>query len=499
MNKIGILSMAFMLFAGLSFAWNTGFEPPSCATIYTALGSNFTLYNPSTSCQWSTSLLAGINVTSKLQNDDAYIGGFQSAAGGKTTIYVKAKGAGSGATTTSGGDIEAPNDDLSRTIEVKSSSGTVTFFGVTASTAGIPGTATCNLTSHNSTHLASNCTGSGAYIEKGKRYPFQLQVAVAGSGLDNSTLTIGVWNATSELKYVSPVNISLSGAYVSTNGMGGTLFSDFKSGGSSANLSIYCRALLYFNNPYYGNIQLISLISYVPGVEAYSYFYNSSSNAAFIRNNTMTYIFDSVTSAWYIVPASTCNDLNPISVATLQYDATSTGTYPSGSVPIDVSSISGSCSYASATRVITCTGADSSGTVSSLLLSAYLYGNTTDICNKTATGASGTLTCTLPAQNGTYNAYFYGIDTNLFRHQFSYSQITIGYDSAEYGRDGYIAVLLLFGICAMIATSNIALSMVLGCFGLFVALAFGILPISDAPVVVFFIVVALVIAYRLKV
>jgi hypothetical protein len=280
----------------------------------------------------------------------------------------------------------------------------------------------------------------------------------------------------------------------------GLVWGDFKTGNSVANTSNYCQSLLYFNNPYYGNIQLIPKITYVPSIDAFPDFINASSNSAYIPNNTITYVYDSITSIWYIVPAFTCTSYTAVaSTSTLQYNPTATGTAPGGSVPIDVYDISGSCSYNTGTRLITCTGTDTSNTVTSLTLSAYLSGNTTDLCGSTVAGASGTLTCTLPAQNGTYNVIFYGSDANLFLHSFASKTIVIGSGTSGYGRDAYIAVMLLVGVAALLLSSNIAVSMVLTCFGLFVALAIGALPISDAPVVVFFAVIALVLAYRLKV
>ena len=71
--------------------------------------------------------------------------------------------------------------------------------------------------------------------------------------------------------------------------------------------------------------------------------------------------------------------------------------------------------------------------------------------------------------------------------------------STAFGRDAWLAAILLVVVAATLMTGNMAVSMVLGVFGLFTALAFGIIPLADAPVAVLFAVIALVIAYRLRI
>jgi hypothetical protein len=305
--------------------------------------------------------------------------------------------------------------------------------------------------------------------------------------------TIGITNefATSDISYIVPQQyISFNnGKVLRTDGLANQIV-------SSANSSSMCRLLLYFNNPYYGNVQLIPKITYIPSTAAYPDFYNASDNSAFIPNNTITYIYDSVTSAWYIVPASTCNSYSIVSsISTLQYNPTGITGGSTGTIPISVSSISGSCSFAS--PVVTCTGTDTSNTLISLTLAAM--GNSTAACNNSVAGSSGTLTCTLPATNGTYSAYFYGTDASGLNYLIVGNSYTIGNSTTNFGRDGYLMALIVVVVAATLMTSSIAVSMVLACFGLFICVAFGIVPIGTAAIAALFAVVAFAVAYRLKV
>jgi hypothetical protein len=338
-----------------------------------------------------------------------------------------------------------------------------------------------------STYGKSNGTVVNAYVK------LNHATKVTGS---LEPATSGQMSNQSGLEYISAAN------YTGAIGTGTKLIrSDIGTGLHTTATSSFCQTLLYFNSPFYGNIQLIPKLTYVPSVDVWADFINTSGNSAFIPNNTITYVFDSVTSAWYIVPATICTNYGVIgSTTTLQYNPTATTGANGGSVPIDVNAITGSCSYATSTRVVTCNGTDTSNTVTSMSLSGYLSGNTTDLCAQTASGASAILSCTLPNRNGTYYVIFYGTDANLFNHQFAYRDISIlGTSTGTYGRDAFLAMLLIFGMCALVLSNNMAISMIMGCFGLFVGLAFGIIPLANAPIVVLFTVVALVIAYKMKV
>lgn len=100
------------------------------------------------------------------------------------------------------------------------------------------------------------------------------------------------------------------------------------------------------------------------------------------------------------------------------------------------------------------------------------------ICKMVLVVKGNTVVPVVPAVNGTGTGY-------------------VG--STAFGRDAWLAAILLVVVAATLMTGNMAVSMVLGVFGLFTALAFGIIPLADAPVAVLFAVIALVIAYRLRI
>lgn len=169
-------------------------------------------------------------------------------------------------------------------------------------------------------------------------------------------------------------------------------------------------------------------------------------------------------------------------------------------LPIDLSSLSGSCSYSAGSRVISCTGADASATITSLNLTAFTFGNTSVACSNFTLGASGTVACTLPNVNGTYNGFFFGVDPAGYNHLIASGSYTIGSGAqTSFGRDGFLAAVLVVVVAATLMTGSLAVSIIIGCFGLFVALAFGLLPAYNLPVVILIAVTGAVLIYRLKV
>jgi hypothetical protein len=86
------------------------------------------------------------------------------------------------------------------------------------------------------------------------------------------------------------------------------------------------KAVLYFNT------QVIQpLITYFPNVDAIPNYFNISSSAAWLYNNTPAYVYDSVTSQWYLVPplsVSNYNDIYTISVLFVSTGQTSTLSTP---------------------------------------------------------------------------------------------------------------------------------------------------------------------------
>jgi len=88
----------------------------------------------------------------------------------------------------------------------------------------------------------------------------------------------------------------------------------------NANTSAYCKAILYS-----GTDIVIPLITYSPATLAYSSFYNASSGADYLKNNSVHYVYDSVSSRWFLIPAFTCQNTSTIST-TQAYALTSAST-----------------------------------------------------------------------------------------------------------------------------------------------------------------------------
>jgi len=499
-----------MLFVSLGFAWTAGYEPPSCLTQYSVAGKNFTITTAGTlyNCETYTRTTMPFKLTG---TNDINNGTLEA----ENTTHMKTTGAGI-ATISLVPLPKSGNYTFEKATitcnETGNTTGTIAAYG--------------KLTETGNAYNISNATGGQSILcnktstltitpGSGFKYPFynstffhggsgfikasgsDFGTCVGGNGLGNLSTGIsytGMW-----ANKIGPIH-GLYTCAASGTTTSATVFSDMQTKATITDPSAYCRLLLYFNNPYYGNIQLVPKLTYIPANDSFADFINSSDNSAYIPNNTITYVLDSITDIWYIVPAYTCASYSIIgSTSTLQYDPTATGNIGGGAVPIDVY-INGSCSYNAASRVVTCTGTDSSATVTSLNLSTYALGNVTPNCANGTSGASATLTCTIPNVNGTYYAYFYGTDANLINHLFAYKEINIGSSSTTFGRSGYLGAIILVVVASTLITSSIAASMVLGCFGLFAALAFGIIPADGNSVVaILMVIVAFVLAYRLKV
>lgn len=338
MGKISGILVVFMLFASLSFAWNTGWAPPSCASVYTVLGVNFTIDETTALCTGNTSRFAGINATSNFFLNDAGSGATSTATGGlyrngsltklMSGIATKALG---GSSFTATGFISIPNDlnNYTFTYATTDASGAVAqaFFGLSFSGAKV-GSGTIN--SSNSTHYFVNSTNAGnAYITKGGQQAYSVGVFVASGGggevAANSYIQFSDWPTNTETNIPTAYPyaiISNPSIYVSTNG-NNVIRSDFKTGGNVTNTSSLCKDLVY-----YGTTLLIPKITYFPGQDAFAYLYNTTNNAAFLKNNTVNYILDANSGQWYAVtPPFTCPDFtNVYSASATLYPYSSTQT-----------------------------------------------------------------------------------------------------------------------------------------------------------------------------
>lgn len=494
--------MALMLMLSISFAWTAGVDYPTNANAqsYTIMGANITITNgsgtftpakghtlssvlayPRHSCTGTSSYTMTANGTDVVFTTTETVSGGGTAGYSHAIIFTPS-------TTQNMTLTYSGIGGMARAARITTANGTVIFFP--------DGAGTINITQISETIYNITSVSDSKTTTKG---PITVEVPVyraCDGGSATATLSFN-GNYQVNGSQSSDVNLTLTSGYQSSK-----IYSDFKNGANfTPATSSYCRSLLYFNNPYYGNVQLIPIVTYIPTVNAFANFFNASDNSAYIPNNTISYIFDSVTSAWYIVPATICTSYSIVgSTSTLQYNPTGITSGTTGEIPIDVNKLSGSCSYVSATRVVTCTGTDSSGTLTSLNLTAYMFGNSSVACSNGAVGSSATLACTLPNVNGTYNIYFYGTDANLFIHSLSSATVEVGTSSQTlFGRDGYLAAVLIVVVAATLMTGSIAVSMMLGVFGLFVAVAFGIIPLATGTVAALFAVVALAIVYKLKV
>lgn len=502
MIKISSLALMFCLFASLGFAWNSANTPPSCFSLYSVSGANFTFQENANnytnqpgglSCTASTQALYG---TYDLAQP---LGGVQLKYNGNVTGNITITRIGAPGTTAVALALPTPT----QTRNYSFSAAAVSKANSTAYSGVCPGITGGKIIYYNSTHWNATTSGtcSGLLNAANERIAFEGDAAVILRyeywEVPAATAQEVYWN------FTYPPALENAGLYLSTFG-GKTLRSDFKNKTETiATPSTYCRALLYFNNPYYGNIQLIPKITYNPGVEAFPNFYNQTDNSAFLPNNTIAYIYDQVTSAWYIVPATICsNFINPLTIATLQYNPTGIPTGTTGQIPIEQGSLNGSCSINDATRVVTCVASDSSNTLQSINLTGYKAANSTVVCANGTSGSSATLGCTLPNVNATYTMYLYGADGNGFYHYITAKSFNVGVlpGVSSYGRDGYLAAMVLVLMIGLVATQSLPLAMLLGVAGMLMTALMGIVPVGPTiTVAIAFGAIALMLAYRLRV
>ena len=346
MARIEFAVLAFLMLASFSFAWPAGYSPGSGVTVYSVLGSNFTseAANSLTTYQTNTNGLYGVakDVATNYVNGCASGGVY--VASDKLNIKVCATGNPATATATtnitlpiSGNYTWTTTSDcttlsfLINGTPFNTQAGNVTDFNAT--TYQLKGNSTLNLSKNATIPVVVACTSS--------------------SGAKSATISFQVWNNSinrvfNPTDYITQYASSASDAEYISWYNGDVLHSDFGTGGNAPNITNYCRLLLYFNNPYYGNVQIIPKITYFPGISAFPNFINSSDSSAYILNNTIGYVYDSVTSTWYIVPAYICSSYSIVgSTVTLQYNPTGIGNTTGGTVPTQLT-MSGVCSYANA-------------------------------------------------------------------------------------------------------------------------------------------------------
>jgi hypothetical protein len=342
------LLIGILLLLSISFAWVTGYGPPSCMTQYSVLGVNFTdgvtegatagcptntnytaIYSGGAdSTVWDIGYSLGSMATVKQNFSGVVSSGTYGAYNDNNTITVKAIATNATAvikTTTS-----VALADLNVTYQVSNGSDAITMtilggnntttkaFNVTTTTI-TDGTTTLNLPS--GIFYASCLLASPQHTSFSITFAYTCNFSMAAtmfSGADSTMATL------SEQGYTAYYYISRFG--------GKMLRSDFGSGNvTDPNPATYSKALLY-----YGGLTLQPRITYIPSTNAFFSFYNTTNNVAYLPNNTVVYILDGTTLQWYVVPATTFIDTSTIyTISTLFYNSlSSTATYPLPVLPI---------------------------------------------------------------------------------------------------------------------------------------------------------------------
>lgn len=170
--------------------------------------------------------------------------------------------------------------------------------------------------------------------------------------------------------------------------------------------------------------------------------------------------------------------------------------------PIISNNLNGQCIYVNATKTISCIATDASQTLTSFSLNASSI-NGTSLCNSGASGSTASLNCVFPPMNDTIYFTFYGNDNSGNAYILSQGYIfeMQPNPSGLFGRNGWLALLILFVVFAMAAYYNLGLSMAMGLFGIGIGMMVGIIPLSALTWQLFagMAVVALIIIYRMKI
>jgi len=332
MNKLAIALM-LMLCISLSFAW-TDFTPPSCISSYSLFGYNFTysVAGQNYSCSFENATLYGTMTTNQVNNIATVSGNIFSitkqlgAAGTMSLIIDQPRGNTNGTLIGGSGGIEiAQIICLANTSLKLATSGAITIqFNATVNSTDVfysNGTSsfTCPLSSQLYLSATSDTTTSTTVA-------FNM----------NGTAMNGT-SAYNEILITAPslIGISVSSHYLNYNNISGKIIrSDFKTGFSymnSTTAATYGKAIIY-----YGSSILIPKITYIPGIDIIADFYNATSNVAYVKNNTVIYVLDSLTNQWYIVPATAFADTNIIYIIqTIFYNAGSvTTSFPLPNLPL---------------------------------------------------------------------------------------------------------------------------------------------------------------------
>lgn len=307
--------IAILLLLSVSFAW-TGYDVPSCLDTHTVLGVNFTYgtQDAAYACSADSRIFFGkITVTSDMNytthnsthfkvftdNDLSTLSNYSIATTGNYTIYGHSTHA-----TTYPAFIYCQN-------------GSGGGYNVAKFTTDAVDEA--NMTDYNSTHyfFESNEGVSGYCL---KTHLITLSV---NSNAGQTNIIFPYYNVSSFVEFTGIVATKtkivpfdyISAFYSSSS----VLRSDFTTGTYTylSNADAYYEALLY-----YGGQLVLPKITYIPSLNAFADFYNTTNNVAYLLNNTVQYVYDKTTAQWYVVPAySAANYDDAYAISVLFYNA----------------------------------------------------------------------------------------------------------------------------------------------------------------------------------
>lgn len=143
-----------------------------------------------------------------------------------------------------------------------------------------------------------------------------------------------------------------------------------------------------------------------------------------------------------------------------------------------VGNFSGSCGYNNATGVLTCVATDLGSTIKNWNISTTFI-NGTQYCINSSGSSTALLTCSFDTTTpNIYGFGFNGFDANGNQYPISTGQVVIPASiSDSFGRSGWLALLLLFGVIAMAGFQSPGLSIVLGIAALIFGGLIGLVPI----------------------
>ena len=170
----------------------------------------------------------------------------------------------------------------------------------------------------------------------------------------------------------------------------------------------------------------------------------------------------------------------------------------SGKPPYQIT-MSGICNFYSTTSTLQCNATDTNNVIRKMDLKVFVVGNNTAYCSQSAVSSTASLSCTLPAGR-IYGYSFYGEDYTGYEYYLSSGNVDRTSLTGGYGRDGWMAVLVLGVVCALLFSNNLAISIGAMVVGMLLSMAIGLIPTTGNFVAVVGIgVLAFAMAYRLKV